>query len=389
MTEGRRFETRAILDGQKCGQWSNSEVIPPIVTTMTYFQEDPTDIKGYCYGRFGNPTVDVLQNCIAGMDKAKHCLVYPSGCSAATALLNLLKPGEHYMASNENYGGPRTLFEQYCKNQGIEIDFFDPTDTKSIEATIKPNTRLVWVESPSNPCLKISDIAAIAKIVHSRSNQEIIFAIDNTIMTSYFQRPLEMDADVIFYSLTKYMNGHNDVLGGALVTNDTPLYDNLKANQISTGSLLSPFDCYLVNRGLKTLSLRMTRHCENALAVATYLESHPKIRKVTHPGLPSHPQYELAKKVGSNRAGIVLAQLNGTVAEAKKFIQNLSVFVCSGSIGSFGSMILIPTYLNRSDDKTFEETFGIFDDTVRLSVGIENIDDLIEDLDQALKKAFE
>lgn len=162
------------------------------------------------------------------------------------------------------------------------------------------------------------------------------------MMTSYFQRPLELGADVNFYSLTKYMNGHNDVLGGALVTNNLTLHDRLKSNQISTGSLLSPFDCYLVNRGLKTLSLRMTRHCENALAVARYLESHPKIVKVIHPGLPSHPQYELAKKLGSNRGGIVLAELRGTVIEAKKLIQNLRVFICSGSIGSFGSMILIP-----------------------------------------------
>lgn len=162
------------------------------------------------------------------------------------------------------------------------------------------------------------------------------------MMTSYFQRPLELGADVVFYSLTKYMNGHNDVLGGALVTNNSILHDNLKCNQISTGSLLSPFDCYLVNRGLKTLALRMTKHFENALAVADYLESHPKIAKVTHPGLTSHPQYELAKKLGSNRCGIVLAELKGTLKEAKKFIQNLRVFICSGSIGSFGSMVLIP-----------------------------------------------
>lgn len=190
--------------------------------------------------------------------------------------------------------------------------------------------------------MKIYDIAAVAKIAHSRDDSEIIFVVDNTLMTSCLQRPLELGADIVFYSLTKYMNGHNDVLGGALVTNNPILYDNLKSNQISTGSLLSPFDCYLVNRGLKTLSLRMTRHCENALAIARYLESHPKIVKVTYPGLPSHPQYELAKKLGSNRVGVVLAQLRGTVTEAKKFIQNLRVFICSGSLGSFGSMILIP-----------------------------------------------
>lgn len=190
--------------------------------------------------------------------------------------------------------------------------------------------------------MKISDIAAIAKIAHSRADSEIIFAVDNTVMTSYFQKPLELGADVVFYSLTKYMNGHNDVLGGALVTNNSTLHDTLRSNQTSTGSLLSPFDCYLVNRGLKTLSLRITRHCENALAVARYWESHPKILKVTHPGLPSHPQHELAKKLGSDRAGIVLAQLKGTGTEVKKFIQNLRVFICSGSTGSFGSMILIP-----------------------------------------------
>lgn len=201
---------------------------------------------------------------------------------------------------------------------------------------------MIWIETPSNPCLKISDLAAVAKIAHSR-DFEILFVVDNTMMTSYFQRPLELGADVAFYSLTKYMNGHNDVLGGALVTNNSILHENLKSNQITTGSLLSPFDCYLVNRGIKTLSLRMTRHCENALEVARYLESHPKVTKVTHPGLPSHPQYEFAKNIGSNRAGFVLFELDGSAVDAKKFIQNLRVFICSGSIGSFGSMVLLPS----------------------------------------------
>lgn len=201
---------------------------------------------------------------------------------------------------------------------------------------------MIWVETPSNPCLKISDLAAIAQIARSR-DPKIMFIVDNTMLTSYFQRPLDLGANVVFYSLTKYMNGHNDVLGGALVTNDSTLYETLKSNQITTGSLLSPFDCYLVNRGIKTLALRMTRHCENALAVARYLESHPKVTRVTHPGLPSHPQYELAKRLGANHAGFVLFQLNGTGAQARALIQNLRVFVCSGSIGSFGSMVLLPS----------------------------------------------
>ncbi|XP_055298496.1 cystathionine gamma-lyase-like [Sitodiplosis mosellana] len=383
------FDTKAIHAGQEHERWSNAEIVPPIVTSVTYYQKDPTNIfAGYCYGRDGNPTRDALARCLAALDNGKYGLIFPSGCATTTAVIHLLQTGDHILSCSETYGGTRTIFLTQAKMQGIEVDFVDSTNVELFASAIKPNTRLIWLETPSNPCLKISDIAAIAKA--ARSHKDIIFVVDNTLMTSYFQQPMQLGADIVMYSLTKYMNGHNDVLAGALVINDSKIYEDLKLIQVKFGLTCSPFDCFLVNRGLKTLPLRMNKHCENGTAVARYLEKHPKVVKVIHPGLPSHPQYELAKKQSSGYCGLVVVQLSGTINEATKFIHNLKVFLSSDSFGTCTSFAVLPAYASHIDvPKEVREQLGIFETTVRLSVGIENTDDLIKDLEQALVKTFE
>lgn len=285
--------------------------------------------------------------------------------------MHLLRTDDHILSCSETYGGTRTIFMTQAKMQGIQVDFVDSTDVELFASAIKSNTRvnflyflinfnqlihiilfrrnyylfslklqLIWLETPSNPCLKMSDIAAIAKA--ARSHKHIIFVVDNTLITSYFQQPLELGADIVMYSLTKYMNGHNDVLAGALVINDSKIYEELKLIQVKFGLACSPFDCFLVNRGLKTLPLRMKKHCENSTAVARYLENHPKVVKVIHPALESHPHYELAKKQSSGHCGLVVVQLKGTISEATKFIQNLKVFLSSDSFGTCTSFAVIP-----------------------------------------------
>ncbi|XP_055298497.1 putative cystathionine gamma-lyase 2 [Sitodiplosis mosellana] len=383
------YETKAIHAGQEYDQWSNREIVPPIVTSMTFFQDDPTNMQGHYYGRYSNPTRDSLERCLAALDNGKHGLVYPSGCAAITALLHLLKQGDHIVSAAEQYGGTRSLFLDYIEIQGIEIDFVDSTDLKQIDDAIKPNTKLMFFETPSNPCLKYSDIAAIAKLVHSQNNGQIVVAVDNTMLTSYFQRPLEFGVDVVMYSLTKYMNGHSDVLAGALVLNDTEIYNKLKIVQTKYGSVLSPFESFLTNRGLKTLPLRMQRHSENGIAVAYYLETQKNVVKVIHPAFPSHPQHELAKKQSSGYCGIVTFQINGGLEESKKFVQNLRLFQSCGSLGSYGSYVMISARVSHVDvPKEVRESIGIFDSTIRLSVGLESADDLIKDLKQAFEKTF-
>lgn len=308
-----------------------------------------------------NPTRDSLERCLAALENSEHALVYPSGSASVTALLHLFESGDHIVASVEQYGGTRLLLIDHAKHQKMELDFVDSQDVNKVGAAIKPNTKvsllkqwkieflkifsfshfkLIWIETPSNPCIKMSDIAAIAKVAHSR--QGIIFAVDNTLLTPFFQRPLELGADISMYSCTKYMNGHNDVLAGALMFNNTEIFEDLQMVQQKYGSLLPAFDCSLLNRGLKTLSLRMEKHCENGIALARYLEKHPKVLSVSHPVLPSHPHYELAKKQTTGHCGLFAFRISGTVNEAKKFIRSLRIFASSGSLGSFSSFAMIP-----------------------------------------------
>ncbi|XP_031628534.1 putative cystathionine gamma-lyase 2 [Contarinia nasturtii] len=377
------FDTRAIHAGQENDQWSNLESVPPIVTSVTYYQWNPAKMEGKLYSRLGNPTRDSLERCLAALEESKHAMVFPSGMAAITAILHLLEPGDHILTCSEKYGGTILCFQNYVKMNRIEMDVVDSTDIKLFESAIKPNTKLIFIESPSNPCLKITDIAAVVKA--ARSCDGVILAVDNTYLTPLFQRPLDLGADISMYSVTKYMNG--GVTAGALMFNDSELLPRLQISQATYGSVLPPFDCYLVNRGLKTLALRMRKHCENGIAVAQYLEAHPKVLHVDHPGLPSHPHYELSKKQSTGHSGMLAFRIAGTQEDAKNFIQNLRVISSAASFGSYSSFATIPVCVSHTTmPRDLREKLGIFDETIRLSIGLENIEDLIKDLEQSFEK---
>ncbi|XP_031635423.1 putative cystathionine gamma-lyase 2 [Contarinia nasturtii] len=383
------FDTKVIHAGQQFDQWKHREVVPSIVPSVTFFRIDPTTIDGYSYSRFGNPTRDALQQCLAELDNGKHGLVFPSGSAATHAVFSLLKSGDHIVSCFEQFGGTRQIMLDYAEKVGIEIDFVDVTELRHLQNAIKPNTTLIWLETPSNPLSKITDLQAAVKVARSHMDSNIIIVVDNTLLTPYCQRPLEMGVDIVMYSLTKYMNGHNDVLGGALIVNDDELHKNLLHFQTFYGSALSPFDCFLVNRGLKTLSLRMERHFQNALAVAHYLETHSKVVKVYHPGLRSHPHYELAKRQCSGNSSMITIELKGTPEQTIEFVKNLKIFLSCGSVGSYASFVNIPIYVSHYGlpQETLNE-LGILDTHIRLIPGLESINDLINDLKQAFETTF-
>lgn len=384
----RGFETKSIHAGQEFKNWSNFEVVPPIVTSMTFAQEDPsiTSILSttQTYGRFGNPTRNSLERCIAALDNTNYAITFTSGCAAIHTLLRVVKSGEHIISSNEQFG-PDALLEDYCTAAGVEVDFVDSTDLRQIEQAIKPNTKMIWIMTPSNPRLRYSDVVGIEKIAHSRT--DIILAVDNTFLTPYFLRPLDLGADVVMHSLTKYMNGHNDIMGGALTFLSEELYKKVKHYQVTSGVALSPFDCYLTNRGLKTLSLRMQKHCENGVVVARYLQSHPMVTKIMHPALTSHPDYELAKSQCSGYSGMVSFEIDGALEEAKTFMQSLQIIQSCGSLGSYASFAMLPIAQLFTGKEAWYK-LGVYENLIRLSVGLENVDDIIKDLDQALEKTY-
>ncbi|XP_037048144.1 cystathionine gamma-lyase-like [Bradysia coprophila] len=383
------FETKAIHAGQEFEKWSHSEVVPPIVTTMTFAQEDPTIISllstAHTYGRFGNPTRSTLEKCIAALDNTNYALTFTSGCAAIHALLHLLKSGDHIVSSNEQFG-PDAVLEDFCKATGVEVDFVDSTVLKQIEDAIKPNTKMIWIMTPSNPRLRYSDVASIAKIAHSHPN--IILAVDNTFLTPYFLRALDLGADIVMYSLTKYLNGHNDVMGGALTFLSEELYKKVKYYQAAFGIALSPFDCYLTNRGLKTLALRMQKHSDNGIAIARYLQSHPMVSKVMHPVLPSHPDHELAMTQCSGYSSIVSFEIKGTLKEAKKFVQSLQIIQSCGSLGSYASFAMLPIAQLFSGKEAWYK-LGVHENLIRFSAGLENADDLIKDMEQSFDKTYQ
>lgn len=282
------------------------------------------------------------------------------------------------------YGGTNRVIRQVAARLGITFDFVDPTDLKALEAAIKPNTKLFWVETPTNPLLKVVDIESVAKIAHKRD--DIIVVVDNTFLTSYFQRPLELGADVVAYSLTKYMNGHSDVIMGAAVTSSEDIYNRLKFLQNATGIIPSPFDCYQVNRSLKTLALRMEQHQKNAIQIAEYLEKHPLVEKVLHPGLPSHPQHQLALKQTYGYSGVFSFYIKGNLETSRKFLKALEMFTLAESLGGYESLAELPVIMTHASVPAEDRVkLGITDTLIRLSVGLEDADDLIEDIEKAFK----
>jgi cystathionine gamma-lyase len=358
--------------------------VPPISLATTFKLVGPGEHVGFDYIRTDNPTRRVLETSLAALDNGKYALAFASGSGAVNATISTLKTGEVIIASDDIYGGTNTLLRKLGQNMGIDVTFVDMTNLKNLEKAIKPNVKLVWLETPTNPTMKVIDIKGVADLVHSKSKAFV--AVDNTFLTPYFQRPLELGADVVMYSLTKYMNGHSDVMMGSISTNSKELYEEIRFYQDEAGIVPSPFDCYMVNRSLKTLSLRMERHFRNSVAVAKFLESHPKITKVLHPALPSHPQHKQALAQAYGHSGMMSFYIkDADLEKSSKFFEALKTIKLAESLGSFETTTSLPTKMShRTMAKAEREALGITDGLVRISIGLEDVNDLIEDLNQAL-----
>jgi cystathionine gamma-lyase len=377
------FATRGIHAGQSPDP-STGAIMVPIYATSTYVQQSPGVHKGYEYSRSQNPTRMAYERCIADLESGTQGYAFASGLAATSTILDVLDSGAHVIAMDDLYGGTYRLFERVRKRSaGLQFTFVDLHDLKKVEAAIRPETKMIWVESPTNPLLRLVDFQALAELAKPRG---ILTCSDNTFASPYVQRPLEMGFDLVMHSATKYLNGHSDIIGGiAVVGENAELRDKLTFLQNAVGAVASPFDSFLALRGLKTLSLRMERHCQNAMAVARWLERHPKIAKVYYPGLESHAQHALAKRQMHEFGGMVTAILKGTLADAKRFLERCQIFALAESLGGVESLIEHPAIMTHASipaEKRAE--LGISDGLVRLSVGIEDEADLIADLEQAL-----
>ncbi|RME17908.1 MAG: cystathionine gamma-synthase [Bdellovibrio sp.] len=380
LSENYHFETLAIHAGQEPDP-SFGAIMTPITLATTFVQPSPGEFKEYDYSRAGNPTRTAFEKCIATLEKGKYGFAFSSGCAASTIVMHLLKSGDHVIACDDMYGGSFRLFDKVIKNNGIEFSYVDLTNAENLESAIQPNTRLIWVETPSNPTLKISPIKKITEIA---SKKNILTAVDNTFMSPYFQNPLSLGADIVIHSATKYISGHSDVLAGVVVTNIDALAEKIKFLSKSMGPVLSPFDSYLALRSLKTLALRMEAHQKNALAIAKWLEDHPKVEKVLYPGLESHPQHTLAKEQMKGYGGMISFYLKGGLKESKSFLEGVQIFSLAESLGGVESLIEHPAIMTHSSvPKEVRQQLGIEDNLIRLSVGVENVNDLIADLEQA------
>jgi cystathionine gamma-lyase len=379
-----RFDTLAIHAGQEPDPTTGA-IMTPVYLTSTYVQTSPGQHKGYEYSRTKNPTRKALEDCLATLEGARYGLAFSSGCAATDMLMHLFEAGSHIVCSDDLYGGTFRLFDKVFTRGGLEFSFVDLTDLKNLEKAIRPQTKAVWVESPTNPMLKIIDLAALAELCRTH---RLVSICDNTFMTPYFQRPLECGIDVAMHSTTKYLNGHSDVVGGFCCTNVQGLAERMYFLQNSVGGVPGPMDCFLVMRGVKTLPVRMERHQHNAAAVAHYLCSHRKVETVTWPGLGSHPQHALAKKQMKGFGGMLTFVIKGGLPAARAFLTTVKLFACAESLGGVESLIEHPAIMTHvSVPKETREKLGIVDGFIRLSVGIEDEQDLIEDLEQALAVA--
>lgn len=359
-------------------------VTPPIFQSSTFAQTAPGEYGMYDYTRTDNPTRTVLQDLLAAIEGAKYGLAYSSGMAAVDGIMSVLKAGDHLITGDDIYGGTYRYLVDVAAARGITFDFIKIDDEANIEAAIKPNTRMIWFESPTNPLLNLVDIEMIARVGNKHG---LITAIDNTFMSSYFQQPLSMGIDIVMHSMTKFLNGHSDVIMGAVMLNDDKLYERIKYCQNALGPTPSPFDCFLATRGLKTLGVRMERHAQNALKVAQYLEQHPKIEQSIYPGLPSHPHHELAKRQMTGFGGMVSFRVNGNLEQTRKLLTSTNLFTLAVSLGGVESLIEQPATMTHFEmPKEVRESVGITDNLVRASIGIEDPEDIIADLEQALSK---
>ena len=378
------FETRAIHAGQEPDPTTGA-IMTPIYTSSTYVQESPGVHKGYDYSRSINPTRKALEACIADLEGSNFGYAFASGMSASATVLEILSSGDHVIAMDDLYGGTYRLFENVRKRSaGLDFTFCDLSDVKALEASLKPNTKMIWIETPTNPLLKIADLKAIASFA---KNNNLIAVCDNTFCSPFVQNPLEFGFDIVVHSATKYLNGHSDLIGGVVVCSDdkTELAEQLLYLQNAVGSIMNPFDSFLLLRSLKTLPVRMERHCSNAIQIANFLESHNSIQRVIYPGLESHPQHEIAKKQMNGFGGMISVEIKGGLEGAKKFLERTEIFSLAESLGGVESLIEHPAIMTHASiPPEVREEIGISDGLVRLSVGIEALEDLTDDLEKAL-----
>ena len=375
------FGTLAIHAGQDPDPRTGA-VMVPIYQTSTYAQESPGKHRGYEYSRTHNPTRTAYQDCVAALEGGKHGIAFASGLAAIDCVLHTLQVGDHVLCGDDVYGGTYRIFERVFKKHGLTFSFVDFSDLKKVEAGFTPKTKLVWMESPTNPMLKLCDIAGVTRLARERG---AISVVDNTFMSSYFQKPLALGADVVMHSVTKYMNGHSDVVGGILVTSRDDLHEQLSFLQNACGAVPAPMDSFLVMRGLKTLHVRMERHAENAMKVARFLEAHSKVERVIYPGLESHPQHALARQQMSGFGGMITFFLRGGLTEARTFLEKVRLFTLAESLGGVESLIEHPAIMTHASiPAETRKSLGIHDNLIRISVGIEDIQDLLKDLEQAL-----
>src|SRR5579863_1468355 len=376
------FSTDAIHVGQEPDP-STGAIIVPIYQTSTFVQEELGKHKGYEYARTSNPTRAALERNLAALEAGRYAFAFASGMAAVNVVMSLLKAGDHVVAGHNLYGGSFRLFERVLRGFGLSFSYANTSRLEEVERAFSPNTRLVFIETPTNPVMEITDIAAVAAAAHQRG---VPLAVDNTFMSPYFQQPLKLGADIVLHSTTKYLNGHSDGVGGAVILNDPALAERLKFLQNAAGAVLGPFDSWLVLRGVKTLAVRMVKHNENGQAVARYLAGHPKVRQVHYPGLPSHPQHALARRQMTGFGGMLSFE-TGSLENAKTVLKSVRLCSLAESLGGVETLISHPaTMTHASVPPEQRQRLGITDGLVRISVGVEEIEDLIADLDQALAK---
>lgn len=378
-----RFNTKTIHGGQEIVDPAYGAVMPPIYQTSTYSQTTPGGHKGFEYSRTHNPTRTALENAFASLENGKYGLAFGSGLAAIDAVLKLLKPGDEVISTNDLYGGTYRLFTKIFEDFGIKFHFIGMENAGRIEKFVNHKTKLIWIETPTNPMMNIIEIKAVSEIARNRN---ILLAVDNTFATPYLQLPLDLGADIVMHSATKYLGGHSDVVMGALVVKERQLADRLYFIQNASGAICGPQDSFLVLRGLKTLHVRMQRHCENARAVADFLENHPKIEKVYWPGLKHHPNHHIAKMQMRDFGGMIsFVPKEGNFEHAIKIVENLKIFTLAESLGGVESLAGHPASMTHASiPKGEREKIGVVDSLIRLSIGIEDVQDLIEDLRQAI-----
>jgi len=378
-----RFSTRAIHAGDR--EDETGAVTVPIYQVSTFRQKEPGVEGEYVYGRTGNPTRAALETALASLEEGEYGLAFSSGMAATTTLaLSLLNHGDHVLAVHDLYGGTRRFFDRIMHNFGISFAYVGGTTSGVFENAIRPETRIVWVETPTNPLLQVIDIGMVAKLAH---NHDALLVVDNTFASPYLQEPLKLGADIVVHSTTKYLGGHSDLVGGAVVLSNASLYEKVRFAQNAAGAVPGPFDCWLVLRGIKTLPVRMDRHSANALKLAEYLSAHPKVDAVLYPGLASHPHHSLARKQMNGFGGMVSFYLKGDFQACKRLLKHVRIFTVAESLGGVESLIEHPSSMTHASvPKDERERIGVTESLLRLSVGIEDVDDLVTDLSQALEK---